>query len=88
VLLCCWQSHHQSPINLERNRAVEGHEMYNECIDVHWMSYYDSSCDFDTLVAKKAFSVERHALKIVQPLKEIGQDEYALDCRNSAKWGQ
>lgn len=34
-------THHQSPINLERNRAIAQHEAHNECIDSHWMAYHD-----------------------------------------------
>lgn len=85
-------NHHQSPINLERNRAIENHPMYNECIDIHWMAYHDSSCDFETLKQTKSFSVERHALKIVQPLEPTGTpDEYQLACTTPSgarNWGR
>jgi hypothetical protein len=60
-------THHQSPINLERNRAITTDPMYNECIDKHWMAYHDSSCSFGDLVRKNAFTIERHALKVNQP---------------------
>ena len=65
--------HHQSPIDLERNRAVEEALEYNECIDLHWMKYEDSSCTWEQLEGEKAFSIERHALKMSQPL-EPGND--------------
>lgn len=112
-------SHHQSPINLERNRASQNHPLNNECIDIHWMackylriqhskSYtswtiltayifrsvidHDSSCDFETLREKKAFTVERHALKITQPLESTGApDAYQLACKSpkgARTWGK
>lgn len=31
------QVHHQSPINLQRDRAINGSAFYKDCIDVHWM---------------------------------------------------
>jgi hypothetical protein len=71
--------HHQSPINLKREVGIEGHENENECIDVHWMKYEDSSCTWDQLVDKKAFSIERHALKMTQPV-EIIPEVTRLDC--------
>eukprot|EP00977_Amphora_coffeiformis_P000846 scaffold184_cov179-Amphora_coffeaeformis.AAC.5 len=79
-------NHHQSPIDLERNRALESHPMYNE------LAYHDSSCDFETLREKKAFTVERHALKITQPLEPTGvPDEYRLACEGptgARTWGK
>lgn len=48
--------------------------MHNECIDEHWMEYRDSSCTFEELVANDALSIERHALKVVQPLLEVDGD--------------
>ena len=68
--------------------------MYNECIDIHWMAYHDSTCDFETLKSKKAFSIERHALKIVQPIEKTGgnDDEYRLACPSATggarQWGK
>ena len=87
-------NHHQSPINLQRNRALEDDPMYNECIDIHWMAYHDSTCDFETLRDKKAFTIERHALKIVQPIEPTGNapNEYQLACQNATTgartWGK
>lgn len=60
--------HHQSPIDLQRNRAIESDPNFNFCIDVHWMAYYDSSCTFEELKKNNAFTIERHALKITQPV--------------------
>jgi hypothetical protein len=34
------------------------------------MRYYDSSCSFDELVRLNAFSIERHALQIKQPIDQ------------------
>jgi len=78
----CGRSHHQSPINLERNRALVDDPQHNFCIDVHWMSYFDSTCEFEELVRQGAFSIERHALKVVQPVQEIEPDVYRSGCRN------
>jgi hypothetical protein len=78
-------THHQSPINLERNRAITTDRMYNECIDKHWMAYHDSSCSFGDLVRKNAFTIERHALKINQPVRDLGNDEYIVDCNGNGE---
>jgi len=77
-------THHQSPINLMRNRAIPGDPEENECIDVHWMAYEDSSCTWDELVRLDAFSIERHALKVIQPIEETGPDEYTNACRDDS----
>ena len=76
------EKHHQSPIDLERNLAIEGDPMYQECIDVHWMKYEDSACSWNDLTTKDAFSIERHALKVTQPLEygEGGDEGIRLDC--------
>eukprot|EP00934_Nitzschia_sp_Nitz4_P000564 Nitzschia sp. Nitz4//scaffold115_size69933//20414//22196//NITZ4_005997-RA/size69933-augustus-gene-0.93-mRNA-1//1//CDS//3329533484//564//frame0 len=87
--------HHMSPINLERNRGLgywgttdenngtagEGaHELANECIDVHWMKYEDAWCPLDQLVDGGAFTIERHALRISQPIVTYNNDEVGIDC--------
>jgi hypothetical protein len=77
-------THHQSPIDLQRNRAVPGDPDENECIDVHWMAYYDSTCTWDTLKELNAFSVERHALKVVQPITETASGEWEIACRDDS----
>jgi len=63
--------HHQSPINLQREYGLEigTHENARECIDLHWMKYEDSYCTMDQLVAADAFTIERHALRISQPIE-------------------
>jgi len=86
-------THHQSPINLERNRAIAGHEEENECIDVHWMAYHDSSCTFDELMRYNAFTIERHALKITQPVVAADNgdpdQDYVNACRSDGRrWGR
>jgi hypothetical protein len=78
-------THHQSPINLERNKAILGDPGYNECFDKHWMAYHDSSCSFEDLVDKNAFSIERYALKINQPLTALGNDNYKVDCNGNGE---
>lgn len=74
------RSHHQSPINLQRNRAIEGNPLYNYCVDSHWMAYYDSTCSWSDLKKHNAFSIERHALKVTQPLEYIGNNTYQVAC--------
>lgn len=75
-------THHQSPINLERNRAIAGNPFENECIDIHWMAYYDSGCTFQQLHDFQAFSIERHGLIMHQPIERIPgtSDSYRLRC--------
>jgi hypothetical protein len=63
--------HRQSPINLQRKVGLdlEIHpEVANECIDLHWMKYEDSTCTFDRLIETDAFTIERHGLRIAQPI--------------------
>jgi hypothetical protein len=72
--------HHQSPINLERDRAILGHENEKECIDVHWMKYEDSYCTLDQLMDADAFTVERHALRITQPITVFDNNDIRIDC--------
>jgi Eukaryotic-type carbonic anhydrase len=82
-------AHHESPINLERNRALESSEFYNKCIDVHWMAYFDSSCTFDQLRSKNSFRVDRHALRVIQPIVLGQNNTYELDCYNEGRrWGR
>jgi hypothetical protein len=63
--------HHQSPINLLREYGLElgTHPNANECIDLHWMKYEDSFCSLDQLIDAEAFTIERHALRISQPIE-------------------
>jgi len=75
----CGSRHHQSPINLERAVGYElgAHELANECIDIHWMKYEDSYCSMDQLIDADAFTIERHALRISQPIEVY--DDLLLD---------
>jgi hypothetical protein len=75
--------HHQSPISLERDRAINSSIHHNQCVDVHLMKYHDSSCTFDELVAAQAFKIERHALQIIQPI-ELYNGAYRLACVGGA----
>ena len=83
--------HHQSPINLERFVADETNTQFKECIDLHWMKYIDSACSYDQLVAKNAIFVDRHALRVVQPIVPGGEGNltHRLACRSTdASWGR
>ena len=57
----------------------------NECIDVHWMKYHDSSCTWSELKRLNAFSIERHALKLVQPVELVGGegDNWRVACADA-----
>lgn len=46
------------------------------------MAYFDSTCTWDDLVAQNAFSIERYALKVVQPLEDMGNHTYRVACTN------
>jgi len=70
--------HRQSPIDLHRDRAIEGHENEKECPDWHWMQYKDGSCQFDDILDQ--FEIARHALQIHTPLRANGD----IDCENEA----
>jgi hypothetical protein len=61
--------HHQSPINVQRNKAIPGYQDALECQDGHGMSFHDSSCSWNELKEKNAFVIDRHALRIKQPLE-------------------
>lgn len=58
------------------------------------MKYFDSSCTFDELMKHNAFSIERHSLKITQPVEHLGGDQYRNACRSTVngnvnrKWGR
>ena len=76
-------THHQSPIDLQRNRAISGSEYENECIDVHWMQYHESSCSFEELRKYDSFVVDRHALRIIQPMSPGQNGTYRIDCQDA-----
>lgn len=46
------------------------------------MEYYDSSCSLEQLQEKNAFVIDRHALRIVQPMIENDDGTFRLDCKN------
>ncbi|OEU13118.1 alpha carbonic anhydrase [Fragilariopsis cylindrus CCMP1102] len=62
--------HHQSPINLLREVGLDPNTSFvaNECIDLHWMKYEDSFCSMEELVKQDQFTIERHGLRIGQPI--------------------
>ena len=80
----CGGTHHQSPINLERNRAINASQYHNQCIDVHRMTFYDSSCTFNELKRLNAFTIERYALSIKQPIEKTTRG-YRNACSNNGK---
>lgn len=71
--------HHQSPIDLRRAVGYElgTNDLANECIDIHWMKYEDSVCSMEELIGADAFSIERHALRISQPISVFSN--FSLD---------
>lgn len=84
--------HHQSPIDLRRASGYEPgtHPLANECIDIHWMKYEDSFCSMEELIEADAFSIERHGLRISQPISVFSDfredddgviDGVRLNCR-------
>lgn len=76
----CKGVHHQSPIDLSRKWGyTDTPDDAEACIDGHWISYHDGTCSWDMLKAANAFSIERHALRIGQPL-ERHADGYRLNC--------
>jgi Eukaryotic-type carbonic anhydrase len=47
------------------------------------MKFHDSTCTFDNLREKRSFRIDRHALRIIQPIvynENLGQ--YRLDCKS------
>lgn len=80
-------THHQSPIPLERewgkNKQLGDTGVMN-CGDNHWMKYESGTCDWEHHVAADAITVERHALRISQPVEKVGND-YQLNCLTQGK---
>ena len=74
--------HHQAPLALTRSHADPNSTDYNECIDRHWMKYLDSFCTLDDLIQGNGFQIERHALRVAQPIKILNETEhtYELKC--------
>lgn len=50
------------------------------CEDWHWMKYNDGTCTWDHLKQAEAFTIERHALRVAQPLEEYETGKYRLNC--------
>ena len=76
-------THHQSPIPLDRviwgpKRQLGDIGVIN-CGDNHWMKYESGTCTWDHLVEANAVTVERHALRISQPVEKVDGD-YRLNC--------
>ena len=74
--------HHQSPIDLRREKGFPNSSEYKECIDVHWMKYEDSTCTFQHLVDQDSFTIQRHALRVAQPITILNRTAhtYRLEC--------
>jgi len=75
-------THHQSPVPLDRQwgaRKRMGDTGVMNCGDNHWMKYESGTCNWEHLVDANAITVERHALRISQPVEKVG-DDYELDC--------
>lgn len=58
---------------------MENNTLFKNCTDDHWMKHDGGSCTFDRLVETESFTIERHTLKIIQPI-EVGTDVTRLDC--------
>lgn len=75
-------THHQSPVPLDRQwgkRKRLGDTGVMNCGDNHWMKYEGGTCNWRHLQEANAVTVERHALRISQPLEEDG-NSYQLNC--------
>lgn len=70
--------HRQSPIDLQRDRAIEGNPNEKECPDWHWIQYLDGTCDWEDMDGQ--FEIGRNALMIHTPLNNNGD----IDCVNNA----
>lgn len=77
--------HHQSPIDLKRDRAIIGNINEKECPDWHLMKSEDGACTWNDLINNKNgavhtnnFFIKRHALHILEPLTPTGE----LACLN------
>lgn len=75
-------THHQSPVPLDRQwgaRKRMGDTGVMNCGDNHWMKYEGGTCNWEHLRAANAVTVERHALRISQPVVKE-DNSYELDC--------
>jgi carbonic anhydrase len=76
-------SHHQSPVPLDRQwgkRKQLGDIGVMNCGDNHWMKYESGTCNWEHLKAADAVTVERHALRISQPVEKTDGNDYQLAC--------
>lgn len=74
--------HRQSPIDLKRDRGIDGHANEKECPDWHWMMTRPDTCKWEDM--KDHFTIERHALQIHTPQLPNGD----IDCwsRNKRRY--
>ena len=79
----CGGTHHQSPIPLDRvlwgPKKRPGDTGVMNCGDNHWMKYESGTCTFEHMKEANAITVERHALRVSQPVEKDGGD-YRLNC--------
>jgi hypothetical protein len=75
----CFQ-HHQSPIDLKRDRAIPDSENEKKCPDWHYIKYEGGACTWEDLVNnnneavdKNNFFIRRHALQYTMPLTKNGE---------------
>ena len=74
--------------------TLSNSHQYQHAQDLHWMKYEDSYCTLDQLEDADAFTIERHALRITQPItvydsrqddKDGVPDGVKLECRIEGK---
>ena len=75
-------NHHQAPLALKRSHADPNSTDYFKCIDRHWMKYLDSFCTLDDVIQGNGFQIERHALRVAQPIRIVNETKhtYQLNC--------
>jgi len=73
----CPSNHRMSPVDLVRDRAIEGHPNWKECPDWHWMNFEDGTCEWEDM--KGHFEISPHALQIHMPMRNNGD----IDCADS-----
>eukprot|EP00529_Nitzschia_sp_RCC80_P003057 CAMPEP_0113452454 /NCGR_PEP_ID=MMETSP0014_2-20120614/6854_1 /TAXON_ID=2857 /ORGANISM="Nitzschia sp." /LENGTH=1126 /DNA_ID=CAMNT_0000343825 /DNA_START=1476 /DNA_END=4856 /DNA_ORIENTATION=- /assembly_acc=CAM_ASM_000159 len=73
----CDNTHRMSPIDLQRDRAIQDGKNWKECPDWHWMNFEDGTCTWDDM--KNSFEINRHALTMNIPMRDNGD----INCRSS-----
>ncbi|KAG7370840.1 Eukaryotic-type carbonic anhydrase [Nitzschia inconspicua] len=73
----CPAQHRMSPIDLPRDRAIQGHPNWHECPDWHWMNFEDGTCRWDDMEGQ--FKISPHALQIHFPMRSNGD----IDCADA-----